>query len=369
MADLSAKVTGRLISVAVDEGDIVRAGQVVARLDDTEVRADVARAIATRDQARAAVSAETASLARARALLTASEAEVRKARSARDLAVKDANRWRRLQEQGVVALADRDLRETEATAAGEALAAAKANRDAARQAVAAALASQEMAARNVAATLATVDAARSRQSDTTIVSPFDGYVVKRLVEPGTTVSPGLRVLTVADPSTAWVTIYLNERETGALSPEDPAEIRLRSEPGRAIPGHVARLRHESDRVTEQLAVDIAIDERPMRLVLGEQAEATVSAAPKRAALAVPLSAVVRTSGGTAVLVVVDGRLDSRAVRLGAVDPSGWAEVVEGLEEGDPVVLAPGRLAEAGNMGRRVRSVVAGGAAPGAAPEP
>jgi HlyD family secretion protein len=130
-------------------------------------------------------------------------------------------------------------------------------------------------------------------------------------------------------------------------------ISLRSLPGRPIPGHVARIRRESDRVTEQLAVDIAFDERPERLALGQQAEATIRPPARAGATAIPLGALLRTADGPGTWTVAGGRLAFRRLRLGLVDPAGWAEVLEGVRAGEEVVLAPGRLVYPQSEGRRV----------------
>jgi multidrug efflux pump subunit AcrA (membrane-fusion protein) len=117
---------------------------------------------------------------------------------------------------------------------------------------------------------------------------------------------------------------------------------------------VVRIRRESDRVTEQLAVDIVFGERPARLTFGEQAEATIRPAGVRGAVVMPLAAVIRTPDGPAAFTVAEGRLRLRPIRTGLVDPAGWVEVREGLRPGDSVVLAPGRLADPANDGKRVR---------------
>jgi HlyD family secretion protein len=194
---------------------------------------------------------------------------------------------------------------------------------------------------------------RERQADSVLLSPLDGYVVSRELEPGTTVNPGTPVLKIADPKSAWVTVHVDERETSGIRVGDPAEITLRSVPGRTLRGRVARVQRESDRVTEQLAVDIAFEERPPRLTLGEQAEATIRPAGRSQVVALPLSALIRTPDGLGVWVVVDGRLQFRTIRLGMVDPAGWVEILEGARPGDHVVVAPGRLADRGHEGRRV----------------
>lgn len=213
----------------------------------------------------------------------------------------------------------------------------------------------EAARAQVSEARAALALARSRLDDAAIVSSFDGYVVSRDLEPGATVNPGTPILKVADPRTGWVTVHVDERETGLIAVGDAAEISLRSLPGRALGGRVARIRRESDRVTEQLAVDIAFDERPTRLTLGEQVEATIRPAGRRGVVALPLGGLVRTAHGPGALVVEDGRLALKTVRLGMSDWRAWIEVLEGLRPGEQVVLARGRLAEPAHAGRRVLS--------------
>jgi HlyD family secretion protein len=205
--------------------------------------------------------------------------------------------------------------------------------------------------------------ARERERDSVLRSPVTGVVVSRELEPGAIVNPGTAILKLADLGTAWVTVHVDEREIGHVAPGVRAEVSLRSLPGRTLSGTVARVRRESDRVTEQLAVDVAFTERPARLTLGEQAEARIVPPAVRAAAAIPLAAVVRRPEGTGALTVVDGRLAFRPARLGVADGRGWVEVLQGLAPGDRVVLAPGRLAAAGTDGRRVRVIAAD---PGAA---
>ncbi|MEK7370879.1 MAG: efflux RND transporter periplasmic adaptor subunit, partial [candidate division NC10 bacterium] len=183
---------------------------------------------------------------------------------------------------------------------------------------------------------------RERHADTVITSPLDGHVVSRDLEPGATVNSGTTILKVTDPRTFWVTVHVDERETGGIGAGDAADITLRSLAGRTLPGRVARVRRESDRVTEQLAVDVAFVEAPGRLTLGEQAEATIRPAPRKGVAALPLLAVIRGRGGLGVWSVSGGRLGWRTVELGAADASGWAEVRAGLRAGEQVVVSPGR---------------------------
>jgi HlyD family secretion protein len=249
-----------------------------------------------------------------------------------------------------------DVRVTEAVVAGQELRSAEAQRRVAQEEVAVGKAALDTFLQEVRVAEAALAATRARQADTEIRSPLDGVVVLRELEAGATVNPGSGILKIADPRTAWVTVHVDERDLGTLSVGDRAEISLRSLPGRTIPGRVARIQRESDRVTEQLAVDLAFLERPERLTLGEQAEARILPPARHGAVGVPLGALVRTADGPGVWTVAAGRLVFRPVRIGVVDLAGWVETLHGVREGDDVVVAPGRLADRQNEGQRVTVV-------------
>lgn len=352
---VSAKITGRLVSVLVDQGDAVRAGQLLATLDRAEQKAQVAQAEAAVQRARLAVIAQEVALRKAAASVQAAEATVGRLTATEGLARVNADRWRQLHQEGGVSRVDMDVRVTEAVVAGQERRSAEAQRRVAEEEVAVGQAAVDTLRQEVRVAEAALAATRARQADTEIRSPLDGVVVIRELETGATVSPGSGILKIADPRTAWVTVHVDERDLGSLSVGDRAEISLRSFPGRPLPGRVARIQRESDRVTEQLAVDIALLERPERLTLGEQAEARIRPPARQGAVGVPLGALVRTADGPGVWTVAAGRLVFRPVRIGVVD-SGWIETLDGIREGDEVVVAPGRLADRRNEGRRVMVV-------------
>jgi HlyD family secretion protein len=353
---VSAKITGRLVSVLVDQGDAVRTGQLLATLDRAEQQAQVAQAEAAVQRARMAVIAQEVALRKAAASVQAAEATVGRLTATEGLATVNADRWRQLHQEGGVSRVEMDVRVTEAVVAGQERRSAEAQRRVAEEEVAVGQAAVDTLRQEVRVAEAALAATRARQTDTEIRSPLDGVVVLRELEAGATVNPGSGILKIADPRTAWVTVHVDERDLGNLSVGDRAEISLRSLPGRPVRGQVARIQRESDRVTEQLAVDIAFLERPERLTLGEQAEARIRPPARQGALGVPLGAVVRTADGPGVWTVVTGRLAFRPVRIGVVDPGGWVETLDGVREGDEVVVAPGRLADWRNEGRRVMVV-------------
>jgi HlyD family secretion protein len=351
VVNVSSKVTGRVVSVAVDQGDTIRAGQLLARLDSAQYAADVDRGEANVRTAEAQLrdllagprpqelEQMRARLASATATRTLAEHDYERAQRlfARELiSAQDIDRAR--QTYDVATAMERDVRHgvdllQENWARKDQVDAARAQLQAAQSALV---------------------LARANLTEAVIVSPLDGYVVSRALEPGGIVNPGIAIFKISDPRTAWATVYVDARDTAGLAVGDRADVTLRSLPGRAFPGRVARIQHEGDRVTEQLAVDVAFVERPSRLILGEQVEVSIRPPARRAVIALPLAAVVRRPDGPGALVIQDGRVRFAAARLGAVDPAGWVEVLGGLRPGAAVVLAPGPLADPSHDGRRVR---------------
>jgi RND family efflux transporter MFP subunit len=267
----------------------------------------------------------------------------------------NADRWLILQRDGIVSKMDTEARVTEAATAGEEVKNAEAQLIAASEEVAALRAGLKVVEQEIAEAAASLASARARSADAVVVSPVRGFVVSRELEPGAVVSPGTPILKVADPDTAWATVYVDERDARAFEVGDAADITLRSMQGRTLAGRVARIRRESDRVTEQLAVDLSFEERPGQIRLGEQVDAAIRPAP-RVVTAIPASALISTREGAGAWTVEGDRLHFRKVRTGVSDRAGWVEVIEGFAPGDTVVTTPGRLADVSNEGRRVRKV-------------
>jgi HlyD family secretion protein len=347
---VSSKITDRIVSVLVDQGDPITTGQVVARLDDTQIAAEVRQAEANvrtadaqlRDLLAGArpeeIDSLRAQLAAAQASHALSEQDfVRAQQLATKQIISQQDLDRARQVQDVSSNQERDLQQKLR------LALEGPRRD------------QVEAARSQGrAAEAALSLARQRLADTVITAPLTGYVVSRELEAGAVVNPGIPIFKVVDPHTVWATIYVDEQDTAGLAVGHPVDITIRSMPDRHFRGCVARVRRESDRVTEQLAVDITLNEGPDRLTLGEQVEATIQLPVQQGSIALPVAAIVRRPDATGALAVVDGRIRFIPLRLGAMDDAGWVQALHGLSAGDDVILAPGHLADATSEGQRVR---------------
>lgn len=241
-ADLGFSAGGRIEGILVREGDRVAAGQELARLDASELRA-------RRDAAAAQVQAAEAQLAELRRgarpeELAQAEAGGRAAADRLEDARRDLERARMLFEGGAIS---REALDKASTAWELARAAAEQAAEQVRLVRsgprAERIAAQEAMVRQAEAALRQVESALE---NTVVRAPFAGRVTVRHREPGETVAPGLPVLTVMDPDDRWVRIYVPENRLGAVHVGQAAAISSDTWPDRSYPGEVVFIADQAE---------------------------------------------------------------------------------------------------------------------------
>jgi HlyD family secretion protein len=356
---VGAKITGIILTTAVDQGDPVSKGQILAELQNTDVRSQLSQAGHQLAAQRATVATAQANLAAAQARLQGSMSALERAKAARRLADITFERARSLQARGVVPKETFDAAETAQAEAVREVENAEAIRAAAQQQAAAAGSDITGASSLVEGSAAGVELQRANLGYTIVRSPVDGYAVTRDLEPGATVVPGLPIFTLADASVIWVSANIDERELDGLRVGQPATIMLRSNPNRKIAGIVARIARQADAITEEVTVDVAFAQRPADVTLNETAEIAILKREQSQGLALPITAIVRGPQGPAVWLARSGRLQMQAIKVGIRDKRGLTEVVEGLTASDIVLMNPSAAGIGLSTGTRVRTAVAG----------
>jgi RND family efflux transporter MFP subunit len=322
-ATVSSRVTGKLSEVLVEEGMPVRAGQVLARLDDSV--------------ARAALSVAEAQVTAARSELGEIEVRQREART-------NQARQRRLIEAGIVAAAELDTIDATVDALIARLAAASS---------AVAVAEQQLALRRV------------EVADTTLRAPFDGIVISKDAQPGEMVSPTSAgggftrtgVCTIVDMSSLEIEVDVNEAHIGRIGSKQPVAVVLDAYPDQRFAGHVVATVPAADRQKATVQVRIGVEQLDPhmlpdmtvkvsflegRVEEAAQRPATVDALP---ALVVPRRAVRSDNGEDVIFVVREGRAERRPVRLGTSEGD-RIEIQSGLSAGDRIVVeAPDNLTD------------------------
>jgi RND family efflux transporter MFP subunit len=308
-ATVAAKVTGRVVEMRAEEGMVVAAGDVLARLDDSDAQRRLVAAQADRDVAAAAVA---------------------------DLEVNLANAEReRRRQQGLQA---------EGVSSEQAL-------DAATTAAASFAARLAVAREQVRAADAALGIARQDIENYTVRAPFAGIVVSKDAQVGEMVSPvsagggftRTGIATVVDMASLEVEVDVNESYIAKVLPGQRVEAVLDAYPDWRIPASVRTVIPTADRQKATVKVRIAFDSLDPRILPDMGVKVAFLADERTGAEAsgvrglVPRRAVREDGGRAVVFVVVDDRLERRAVST-ASDRGGELEVLAGLNPGDLVVV-------------------------------
>ncbi len=315
-ATVAAKITARVTEILIEEGQHVAGGQIMARLDDSNIHAALVQAEAQRRQAEANLSAARVALA--------DEAPIFKRRQ--DLNVK-----------GWVATADLDEERAKFDAAEE-------NVKVSEQALAVANASLAMAERN--------------QEDTVVRAPYAGVITVKAAQPGEVVSPlsagggftRTGIGTLVDMDSLEVEVDVGENFIDRVRPDQDAQVRLNAYPDQPIAAYVIAIIPTADRSKATVKVRVGFRQKDARILpeMGARVSFLAPAAADRAqgaapaGLLVPAGAVLGSGDTAAVFVVKGERVERRPVKLGA--KSGEEQtVLGGLALGETV--ATGDLAK------------------------
>jgi RND family efflux transporter MFP subunit len=310
-AQLAARTMGTVLQVAVREGDSVKRGQVLAQLDEREM-------VSRRSAAQAASQGATAAVAQARNAVVAAQAQA-------DVMKKTYDRYAYLKEQKSVSLQEFDEVAAKQQAAQASLEQAKA-----------ALSQSEA---GVAQAESEAHAAESVASYARIVAPFDGRVIRRTVEPGSLVSPGMPLFVVEDTSRYQLEATLPAEALNTVKKNDVARVQLDGWAEKSLPGKVAEIEAGADATSHTLKarVDLPKEAGVQSGMFGR----AYFARGEKPALVIPRDSLVSRGQLRGIYVVDDaGLMRWRVVTLGK-STGEQVELLSGLNDGDVVVLNPG----------------------------
>lgn len=309
---VSTKIPGRIAEMRADQGDEIRSGQPLLRLDDSEFRQQVEIARSSLDAARATVDRIQADAVRSQAVLEQARIEFRRRESlftSRSIAANEIDK--RKEELRV---AEADLEKTRAAVVE--------------------------ARKNLVVAQNTVDYHLARLGDTLIAAPFDGLIVRRDRDPGDVVVPGTSIFLLISTRRLWVRAWVDETEMQRVSEGQPARVVFRAEPATDYSGRVARIGRETDRETREFLVDVEVEQLPRNWSVGQRADVFIETARKADATVLPSQAVLRKPGAIGVMVERGGRTTWQPVSIGLRGRE-QVEVLSGLSPGETVVTAPG----------------------------
>jgi RND family efflux transporter MFP subunit len=308
-ATVASKITAKMVELNIEEGEHVKANQIIARLDDSNIRASLEQAAAQLNFARAGLEETQVNLANAQ---------------------RDYDRQNSLLSAHFVSQSAVDN--------------ARTTLDALR----AQLATQH---RNVEVAERGVNVANRSLDDTVIRAPFSGVVTVKAAQPGEIVSPisagggftRTGIGTIVDMDSLEVQVDVNENFINRVQPKQTVTAKLNAYPDWQIPAHVIAVIPTADRSKGTVLVRIGLDQKDARILpeMGVRvsflAEANSDGGPPLTGVTLPVAAV-QGSGSTGVVFVVrDSTLERRPVRLGPGN-SDHVTVTSGLTAGERVAM-------------------------------
>jgi RND family efflux transporter MFP subunit len=312
-ATVSAQITGTVTAVLIEEGDHVKAGQVIGRLDDTAQRAALAQAQAALNSAQAQLTQDQVQLAQS----------VRDVKRAEDL-VK-----RSLVSEQAVEQARTQVDAQSAQVLGQ--------------------------RRQIDLATANLRSAQVQLDYCTVRAPFTGVVIAKSAQVGEIISPfsaggsftRTGIGTIVDMDSLEIEVDVNEAYINRVQPGQPVESVLNAYPDWKIPSHVIAIIPTADRSKATVKVRIGLDLKDDRIVpdmgvrvsfLEEKKPASEAQAPVKGVL-VPLAAIRNAGAQNVVYVLQDKKAQQRAVTLGGTVGDA-RQVLSGLAAGETVIVDP-----------------------------
>ncbi len=383
---ISAKVSARITELAVKEGNFVESGEVLLRLDKTDVSLSYDQAKASYNSAVASYNAvvnssSKQSSAQAKQALASAENAYNQAKlnlereqalynNASNLKIAEQNfstandnynRVKKLFELGGASQAELDAAYTQYLSASENLATVKTTLSASLDAAKSAFANAENALNNahenisltqtavessiatasagVASAKVALDMALNNLNNTVITAPISGYISKCIISEGQTASPGMEIITISNTKTVDAKINISESDIAFLQTGDDAEVFVSSVSKDAVIGKISVINPVKDAMTGLYAVKVTLDNSDDSLKAGMLCDVKLLLSSHSGIIKIPSEALIN-SGEKYYVYVTSGRnkAEKVEVELGIADEE-YTEIISGLVSGDEVVVS------------------------------
>jgi membrane fusion protein, multidrug efflux system len=299
---IAPHISGFIAQIAVTDNQEVKAGQLLVRLDDRDVRAAADHAEAVLKQRKATLASLRAKYVLQQSTIEQATADVDAKTAQSDFAKVDAERYRLLAQTKSGTQQNSQRADSVEEAARAALASARAGLAAAKEQLSVLSADIDQAAAAVAQAKADLDTARLNLGYAEIRSPIDGYVGNRAAQVGAYVSPGSHLLTIVPAHGLWVDANFKEDQLARMTTGQPATIVADTLPDQVFRGHVLSLAP---------ATGATFSVIPPENATGNFTK-IVQRVPVRIALDDEDASLGRIRPGLSTYATVDTRLDARA---------------------------------------------------------
>ena len=315
--ELHAKIAGFLKEITVDVGDVVKAGQLIARLEVPELQEELVTAEATKKRSEAEV--------------LRAQVEISRALAVHESGHLSYSRLAAVSKSRPELVAQQELDEAQA-------------RDKTSESqVAAARAALVTAEQQVRVSESSVQRVHAMLTYTEIRAPFAGMITKRFADRGAMIQAGtasqsqaMPVVRLSGIDKLRLTLPVPESATPQVRVGMPVEVRVASL-SQSIRGVVARFTGSVQHATRTMETEVDVPNPTHKLIPGMFADAVIALDRHANVVSVPMEAVAQGAKPTAMVINGEGQLEERVLKLGLETPS-RIEILDGLREGELVVI-------------------------------
>jgi RND family efflux transporter MFP subunit len=302
---VAPRAAGRLQEVYVRLGDRVTRGQRIARIEDFELQEQIKQAEAAQEVASATIRQRDADLA---------------------LALTNVERSRSLFERQLLPKQTLDDNEARYQSAQAQL---------------------DLARAQAVQSKARLDELKINMANTVITSPTNGFISRRLVDPGASVGQNAPVVEVVDISRVRLVANVVERDLNELQAGDTTRVEVDAYPGETFTGRIARVSPVLDPATRTAPIEVEIPNPDYRLKPGMYARVGITMDTKKDTLVIPSDAMADLGGRRGVFQVQNGTAVFRTVQVGT-EQQDMVEILGGLTEGEEVITTGARALRDGD---------------------
>lgn len=310
---ITAQTGGKIDQILTDEGQQVNKGDLLVVMDGVDLPQQLAVA--------------RSNLLQAEYEVQALQGELDNQKAQETLLQITFTRYKKLNKQKFVTVAEYDKALAELQGIQAAIAATASRIDSARA--------------GVVAAKKNIDALQEKIARLKVYAPVDGHVISREAEVAQYVQPSTQILQIVDPATLWVETKIDERISGQVKVGQQAEIILRSQPDRPYQGVVQRIDAMTDPVTLERTINVSFTTIPEPFFINEQARVIIAVQQYDNVVKVPLKVVLQKEGKPGMWVTRNGRAHWTAIDKLAASETELA-MTQGTVETSVIIPAKGK---------------------------
>ena len=320
---ITAQTGGKIIELYADSGKWVKKGELLIKIDEVDLLAQLAIA--------------KANLAKTKADIRAIQSDLESQQAKKELLKKTYIRYKKLKARRYASQSEYDK--------------AKADLDSINASIKASLAHINSAKSAKIVAIKNIDALKIKIDKLKVYSPIDGYVIEKNAQIAQTILPTTPIFKIVDAKTLWVDAKVDERVSSKIEVGQQATITLRSKPNKIYKGIVKRINAMSDLVTLEREIDIGFINIPKPFYINEQAQVDIEVHTYKNAIIVPAKVIIQKGESLGVWVLQNSKAHFIKLKIVAKNPD--SVVVSNIDK-KTKILVPNSQKKPLKEGMKVR---------------